>query len=509
MERRFFMNDFEASLKEHADQFKMIPSKRVWHGIYNDLQPGRRWPSVTMSLLLIFTLVVIGHLNTNNSHRSIYLTAHNTALKNLNADLNTNKISESNAKNALRNSALKLNNNKGRASTVQSLNIGLPIIKIDNTYQNKSSIIDRNPADNLKSAINLKSANNSSSPDLENNTGFLPERNSKTGMIAFVGNIQDENIQLQNNINLKGVLNNSAEEIIVENYFNNFLPTKEGAIKIDESLSNLKFLPNKNIYKIVAETKSPDSYKNLLKLYRKKYGKTSWVYFIAPVISSVSFDGEPVKLSLSSSLSPSVAINQKGYKVLHNSALGFEAGAQMNYKLVKKLELTTGLDLTYSGYKIISNEVHPTFATLVLKDPSTGMLTVQNYITHYGDGTGQTAVTLRNYSWQASIPVGLQYEFMGNDKLQFNASANIEPSFVLKSNAYMLSSDGNNYVNDPSLLRKWNASSNFGVFVTFSSSKFKWQIGPNIRYQWLSTYQKEYTVKEHLIDYGIRIGISK
>src|SRR3978361_1186477 len=67
MERRFFMNDFEKSLKEHADKFQMVPSKKVWHGIYNDLHPGKRWPSVTMSLLLIFTLVVIGHLNTNNS----------------------------------------------------------------------------------------------------------------------------------------------------------------------------------------------------------------------------------------------------------------------------------------------------------------------------------------------------------------------------------------------------------------------------------------------------------
>src|SRR6185312_13883706 len=66
MERRFSMNDdFEESLKKHADDFKMIPSKKVWHGIYNDLHPGRRWPSVAMTFLLIFTLVVVGHLNTH------------------------------------------------------------------------------------------------------------------------------------------------------------------------------------------------------------------------------------------------------------------------------------------------------------------------------------------------------------------------------------------------------------------------------------------------------------
>src|SRR6478672_5090347 len=70
MERKFYPENFEAFLKGHADQFKLTPSKKVWHGIYNDLHPGRRWPSVAMSMVLLFTLVTIGHLNTNNGHTS-------------------------------------------------------------------------------------------------------------------------------------------------------------------------------------------------------------------------------------------------------------------------------------------------------------------------------------------------------------------------------------------------------------------------------------------------------
>jgi hypothetical protein len=181
----------------------------------------------------------------------------------------------------------------------------------------------------------------------------------------------------------------------------------------------------------------------------------------------------------------------------------------MNYSLTKKIKFTAGVQLTYSGYHIISNEVHPFSAILLLRDPGTGMTYSRSFMTPYGDGTGQSVVILHNYSWQASIPFGLQYQFSGNNKVQFNVGADLEPSLVLKSNAYILSSDGTHYINDPSILRKWNVSSNFGAFVTFSSLKFKWQIGPNVRYQWLSTYQKDYTVKEHLIDYGIRIGISK
>ena len=70
MERKFYPENFEHFLKGHADNFRMTPSKKVWHGIYNDLYPGRRWPSIAMSMVFIFTLVVIGHLNTTNSHNT-------------------------------------------------------------------------------------------------------------------------------------------------------------------------------------------------------------------------------------------------------------------------------------------------------------------------------------------------------------------------------------------------------------------------------------------------------
>src|SRR5436190_16665004 len=70
MEREFYTEDFESLLKENADQFKMSPSKKVWHGIYNDLHPGRRWPSTAMSLIIIFSLVIVGNLNTSQSKRS-------------------------------------------------------------------------------------------------------------------------------------------------------------------------------------------------------------------------------------------------------------------------------------------------------------------------------------------------------------------------------------------------------------------------------------------------------
>ncbi|HMI79025.1 MAG TPA: hypothetical protein VK484_09525, partial [Ferruginibacter sp.] len=67
MEKKIYTDDFEQLLKEKTDQFRMYPSKRVWHSIYNDLHPGRKWPSVAMSMLMIIVLMLIGYLNTGDS----------------------------------------------------------------------------------------------------------------------------------------------------------------------------------------------------------------------------------------------------------------------------------------------------------------------------------------------------------------------------------------------------------------------------------------------------------
>ena len=91
MERRFDMSDFEQSLKDHADQFRLIPSKRVWNGIYNNLHPGSKWPSITVAIIFLITLVTIGNLN--NSQK-------NSENKKITA-INSNSKSTNNANSVL------------------------------------------------------------------------------------------------------------------------------------------------------------------------------------------------------------------------------------------------------------------------------------------------------------------------------------------------------------------------------------------------------------------------
>ena len=79
MEQHFFRDGFENYLKDSVENFRIYPSGKVWKGIYNSMHPGRRWPSLTVMLLFIFSLLYIGitHSNQVNPNRE---TAQNAQL---------------------------------------------------------------------------------------------------------------------------------------------------------------------------------------------------------------------------------------------------------------------------------------------------------------------------------------------------------------------------------------------------------------------------------------------
>ena len=271
--------------------------------------------------------------------------------------------------------------------------------------------------------------------------------------------------------------------------------------------ASLQFLTNLNF----ENSKLSQISKKQQKPVKKKNEKMSWLFYITPSLTTATFLGKENQAISSNSNSSSLIIrgNQNSIGMTYNSRMGFETGTEMSYTFWKKLQFITGIHFSYSGYNVVSNQVHPTFATLVLKQETSGLPYSKGYMTHYGNGQSQNQISLSNYSFQISIPVGLQQALFENKKIRIDIATTIEPSYVLNSNAFLISSNERYYVKDPELLRKINLSSHAGTFVTLKTQKFKWQLGPTVRYQLLSTYQKTYPVKEHLLDYGIRIGISK
>ena len=507
MERRFTMNDFERSLKEQADDFKMIPSKRVWHGIYNDLHPGRRWPSITMSFLLIFSLLFIGYLNTHNK-------AQQSGPSKIASSGESNRSFSGVAGSILNNQLLTPLISNYSANKYYLADIDAEFGSVQSNSEIKAAY-DQNDA-SLDLLIPARKSLGSDKPELsayERNNILLPFAAISIHLLnstILSDKISIDNLKRQDVVaNLNDPVFQKTDGLFEVENLEVIQPFEQNSFDINNLSIQKELSANKKIDIGIRVNKKGNAHKKQTTVSQNNIDEINLNYFVNPHFSTVSFKGQPINPPSNINFSSSITVNQKKYNVLRYQAIGFETGAQLNYKFAKRLALTAGLQISYSGYNIVSNEVHPTFATLYLNDPTNGSEYSRSYISHFGDGTGEASVSLRNYSLQASIPLGLKYELWGNDKIQFNAAADLAPSLLIKGNAYVLSSDGNNYVNDPSLLRKLNMSSDFGLSISFKSNKFSWQVGPNLRYQWLSTYVKDYPIQEHLIDYGIRIAISR
>lgn len=454
MERKFYSENFEKFLKGYADQFKMSPSKKVWHGIYNDLHPGRRWPSVAMSMVFIFTLVIIGHLNTNNGH--------NTPLYDLTSLHSSNLIKPIRTSEAVKQSDTK------------------SIVNGDNSTSNIAG--DNDPVNSTLQLSVIKNIQPSS-----NTTAYLLNINESKSNNAVLENKNESpsSDKIENN-----VTKTSYSDDPVTKSSQDLSEVKSEGESVNTTTSNI----NKEISSPVKETSSNiPAQVNAANIHKpRRINNVTWTYYVTPSFSYRHLSDDKINNS-----------------VIHKARIGYEAGTEMSFNILKKLQFTTGLQLNYSGYNIKANNVHPIIATLILNSETQGQYNVYSTMSHYGNSTGTEFTRLKNYSLQASLPIGLQYVFAANDNIKFSAAAAFQPSFIIASQAYLLSTDKKNYLTAPDLFRKWNMNTSFTTYVSFTSNSFNWQIGPQMRYQLLSTYSKRYQDKEHLINYGIRVGISK
>ena len=515
MERRFDMSDFERSLKDHADQFKMIPSKRVWNGIYNNLHPGSKWPSITVAILFLFTLITISRLN--NSTNPIKNSANTEAKKSRNIFITQSGVAK--------DETLSGENNRGIDFTKA------------NTGKNSNTSINGLTSTQIKSSVSKKSFSLSSSHISSEKTNpqisaqkELRLKNSAIGKTVVKTGLKNSSSSDIVSLNEAGLMmqtqtfaeTNVADPEEQQNPFRLVFISQKALFQKDlsiptsyqlftltpgEPLNVITFNLDNEIEGFYKNISNQDKKTDAFKKLRKRKNRPEWTFYVNPTISTVSFNKKAIQPSGNNS-SMVVLSNQAPFKLLRNPRFGMEAGAEMSFKIDKKLRFITGFNFSYSGYTNLSNLVHPTYASLSLNDGNGGTYE-KDYITHYGNGQSQGHVSLVNYNIEASIPLGVQLNIWGNEKLRIDLASLLEPTVLLKDNAYLISSDGRYYVNDPQLVRRTNLDGHFGSYITFIGKKVKWHLGPDFSYQLFSTYKNIYPAKEHLIDYGIRIGISK
>jgi len=192
--------------------------------------------------------------------------------------------------------------------------------------------------------------------------------------------------------------------------------------------------------------------------------------------------------------------------VKHKPAMGLEFGIEGKYRVNEKFYLKTGLQFNINRYDIRAYS-HPTeIATVALASGYGGvdsLATLSNYRNYSGTSPSNW---LENFYFQAAIPVGVEIILSDNKDIQWGVTGTLQPTYVIGDRAYVISSDYKNYAKFPDLMRRWNISTGIGTFVSYSTGRIKWQVGPHLRYQHMSSFVSALTVKEKLYAVGLRVG---
>ncbi|RYY90592.1 MAG: hypothetical protein EOO15_01995 [Chitinophagaceae bacterium] len=191
--------------------------------------------------------------------------------------------------------------------------------------------------------------------------------------------------------------------------------------------------------------------------------------------------------------------------VTHKPSIGLEVGVSAKYALARNLKVQGGLQFNVSRYSVQAFDNYaPQMATMAYNGGGSAQRTTQ-YSNLDGGGRKEN---LQNMYFQVSAPIGFEVKIAGNSRTQFGITSTIQPTYVLSDRVYMLSTDYKTYAEIPWLVRRFNVNTALSTYVGYTTGKLAWQVGPQVRYQLMSSFVNKYPVKENLFDFGLRVGVS-
>lgn len=493
MERGFYNDDFEQLIRQKADQYKMFPSDNVWKGIHRSLHTRRKW----YGLGLLLFLAGISYL----------------ASLQLMAPSGTKKIQT-------HIPASKLN---GNAGIIASNTITGPVA----ANANQPGTGHNNNGFSVFNSTYNNSGNNSGNtiPATETVSGFNPESELPHTIVItelpeqtivdeiYVGQPRKNPLARNNPPALIPFFPGQAEEAPAAG-----LALVTDGATIEVGSHEVKRLPNSTAVNPQRSGKAEDEKRiNWLQEYA--------VYELTPPPMrrwawQIAFSPTMNYRRLTSSMNMNDQINVKGLPagaiegkpetlVSHQPALGFGLGSSLVYTINKNMRFRVGIDFRYQRYGIKA------YAAPV---PETGKIQLDvagkqpdslTALTRLRNFSGSKAEDIQNQYFQLAAPIGLEVTLLGTEKLQLNVAGTLQPTYLLNRNSYLITTDFKNYMRAPSLVRRWNVNAGAEIFLSYKTGDLKWQLGPEFRYQMMSTYAKEYPIREYLMEYGVKIGVTK
>jgi hypothetical protein len=473
-------NEFEQFLQDEANQHRMYPSDHTWSNIRTDLHGATTWPALTFISLLIITSLTVSTLLMQPSAERF---AHKMVVPGIKTTAVTNTS----------------NNKVNTAASNQSY---FGVIEPQNITEATLEQIEEN----------LQMAAYSQLKTNIQEAGFAEPVTAAE---------RTERIAIKTNT----LLNKKAEQAVLNLVA--LEPLNLNPVSVKDDAGYLSNIQPPNLLKSIAADERPivlqdENLKNIGVAHKalswKKLSKVGFQFYITPSRSYRTLSDAEVKdiiqpsMAASSgtqnapmSLSYSANVNDI---VRHSPATGLEIGFAALYKITGRLQFKTGFQLNVRQYYIETFKTITRDLSTVSLINNSGIQTI-NLLSSYNNNSGYQSEQLDNRTYQVSVPLGIQWEILKGSTMGLNAEASVQPTYSVNNTTYLLSTDFKNYADGNNFMRKWNINTSAGINFSYKSGVNLWQIGPQIRYQHLPSYTNQYPIKEHLLDYGIRLGITR
>ena len=464
MEKDFARGHFEELLNERTGEYKMYPTERVWNSIYHRLHTRRKWRFIGGGTFALMIMGAVFVLMQDNPHPPSKVHAVHHPSKSVSPVTGSSSllVASLNSTSAARNGKLHLLTQTGSA------------------FLSPGNYLLQSPA--------WMSAGAAERP-----TGLFGD----FGVSAPTANPEGQAAAPTGN--------DAATAVPVSKTGS---PEAGGALS--HMISNEPLLAAGNAAVLAAKASALSS--SPLKII-KASTRYSWLFHFEP---SVSFRVLKSRTAITTTNLGLIVVDNNGYDINRlvdqRPSVGFEAGADVLYALTNRLRLKAGLQFNYSRYtaKAVATQSQP--ANVTLGGPGTGGIPPQTFTSSstYANGIGQpnaSSVWIPDQRVELSLPVGAEYQILHNRSFSWNVAGTFQPSYILNAKAFILSEDYKMYVQYPNLMRPWNMNLGAETFLRFDRGPIQIQIGPQFRYQLLSSFISSYPVSEHLYDMGFKIGI--
>jgi hypothetical protein len=465
MEQQFFEDEFEQFLRENADQHRMYPSDGVWTNIYRNLHSGRRRIALGAMLMLVLSGIIwLANLS------PVAVTKSKTSIQ---------TIDDQQIAGISKKSTVTVDDiiEKLRAkSLIPPMSIAAPLALSPLQLQKPAHLSDTYKVSDTPGTFGT-----------QDGMVFTSASSSAEVSRVIVNKSNDnEEADLAPKLALP-VEKNITQEAVVEAPHQNMTPAILSA-----DIPNAGYSPTVKVNPVIPRAKN----------------KLSYIMSFAPSIGYRNlFDGKNhITYGNSPLMVRHLNVNQF---VDHQPSIGFELGGGIRYQVSRVLAIRTGLQFNLTRYSIEAFSHSPEKTTLSL-NPAYGYQRETLVATsNVRNIVGNDPERLQNQYLQLALPIAAELKLFGDSKLQVNIAGSIQPVYLLNTNQYLLSNDFSNYVKEPSLVRRWNMATSMEAFVSYNTGGIRWQVGPQFRYNLMSSFKKQYAIRENLMEYGVKIGVSK